>query len=95
MRPPAPPGDLLHPRYVTPRCPASPCAALVSRSSASARGERHARRSAVEADAPEAAIAAERHAATHPKSAPVWGETFQILPYGARTGGGLQAVGRF
>jgi hypothetical protein len=42
-----------------------------------------------------AGVAMMIYAARHPKKVPVYGERFQILPYTAKDGGGLQAIGRF
>jgi hypothetical protein len=35
------------------------------------------------------------HAAKHPKKVPVYGQQFQVLPYGGKTGSGLRVVGQF
>ena len=35
------------------------------------------------------------YAGTHPRKVPVYGRSFQVLPYGGTGSGGLRAVGRF
>jgi hypothetical protein len=35
------------------------------------------------------------YAAMHPRSVPVYGEAFQLVPFGGRGARGLQAIGNF